>query len=340
MATLNTDFMDPAALTEFMRELYIAKEKKDGVLSHFLPNYSIDGATVEVTVEGNTPAEPANYRAFDAEPRFSSGTVKVKRTVKLLPLSEQGRFGEQEAVMTGRNSAIAKESWIKRRAAAIVDSYFERLEATRAQLLLTGKLTINQDDLKIDESFGRSASHDVTASTLWNAGGSPLEDIALYAETYATSNFGAAPETILTSSRVLRQMARHADFATALAGGGSRPAGLAEVNDVLAGQGLPTIRLFNKASATGRLIPDDRILLLPAAGEQFTSDGSELGGTPWGTTASAFTPSWGIDEADSAGLVAAVFENSKPPVGLEIAADAIALPVLANANRSLVAKVV
>lgn len=341
MATLNAEIMDPAALTEFMRELYIAKEEKDGILAHFLPNYNVHGATVDVTVEGNTPAEPAHYRAFDAEPRFGTGTTKVTRTVKLLPLSEQGRFGEQEAVMTSRNSSAAKEAWIKRRAEAIVNSYFERLEATRANLLVTGKLTINQDDLKIDESFGRSASHDITAGTLWSAAnGDPLEDIALYAETYAASNFGAEPGTILTSRRVLRQMARHKAFATALAGGGSRPAGLMEINDVLAGQGLPIVQIFEKASATGRLIPDDLLLLLPAAGEKFTSTGSELGGTPWGTTASAFTPSWGIDEADASGLVAAVFENSKPPVGLEIAADAIALPVLANANRSLVAKVV
>lgn len=339
MPTLNTDIIDPAALTEFMRELYIAKEEKDGVLSSFLPNYTVDGATVDVTVEGNTPAEPAKYRAFDAEPRFGNGSAKVTRTIKLLPLSEQGRFGEQETVMTGRNSSSAKEAWVKRRAAHIVNSFFERLEMTRASLLVTGKLTITQDDLKIDESFGRSNTHEVTAGTLWNEGGDPLEDISLYAETYANSNFGAAPGTILTSSRVIRQLARHASFATALAGGGSRPAGMIDINDVLLGYGLPTIQVFDKSTTAGRLIPDDRLVLLPAASDKFSATASELGGTPWGTTASAFTPSWGIDEADAAGLVAAVFENSKPPAGLEIAADAIALPVLNNADRSLVAKV-
>lgn len=339
MPTLNSDIFDPAALTEFMRELYIAKEEKDGVLSAFLPNYYVDGATVDVTVEGNAPAEPAKRRAFDAEPRFGTGATKVKRTIKLMPLSEQGRFGEQEAVLTGRNSDTAKEAWIKRRAARMVDAYFERLELERANLLVTGRLTIEQDDLKIDESFGRSGTHNVTAGTLWNAGGAPLEDIALYTETYANSNFGAEPGTILTSRRILRQLAKHSAFATALANGGSRPAGLSDINDILLGQGLPTLQVFDKATAAGRLIPDDRLIFLPAAGEKFSATGSELGGTPWGTTASAFTPSWGIDEADAAGLVAAVFENSKPPVGLEIAADAIALPVLANADRSLVAKV-
>lgn len=339
MPTLNSDIFDPAALTEFMRELYIAKEEKDGVLSAFLPNYNVDGATVDVTVEGNTPAEPAKRRAFDAEPRFGTGAAKVKRTIKLMPLSEQGRFGEQEAVLTGRNSDTAKESWIKRRAARMVDAYFERLELERANLLVTGRLTIEQDDLKIDESFGRSSAHNVTAGTLWNAGGDPLEDIALYAETYANSNFGAEPGAILTSRRILRQLAKHAAFAIALAGGGSRPAGLSDINDVLLGQGLPILQVFDKATAAGRLIPDDRLIFLPAPGDKFSATGSELGGTPWGTTASAFTPSWGIDEADASGLVAAVFENSKPPVGLEIAADAIALPVLANADRSLVAKV-
>lgn len=336
---LNTEIYDPAALTEFMRSLYRAKEEKDGVLAHFLPNYEVDGATVDVTVEGNAPAEPAHWRAFDAEPRFGNGAVQVKRTIKLLPLSEQGRFGEQEATNASRNSESAKRAWIERRAAKIVDSYFEALEKARATLLVEGKLSIAAGDVRIEESFGRRDEHNVTASTLWSAGADPLEDLSTYAETYSKNNFGAQPGAILTSGRVIRQLAKHPAFATQLAGGGTRPAGLGEINDVLVGQGLPTLVRFDKAGATGRYIPDDRLIFLPAPGEKFTSESGVLGGTPWGATASAHSAAWGIDEADAAGLVAAVFENAKPPVGLEIAVDAIALPVLANADAALVAKV-
>ncbi len=39
------------------------------------------------------------------------------------------------------------------------------------------------------------------------------------------------------------------------------------------------------------------------------------------------------------GLVTGVWRNPKPPMIAEVIADAIALPVLANANLSLAAKV-
>lgn len=340
MGVINTEIMDPASLTEFMRTLYVAKEEKDGVLSAFLPNFDIDGATIDVTVEGNRPIEPAKYRAFDAEPRFGADAPMVQRTIRLLPLSEQGKFGELDAINGGPSSSIeAKTRWAQRRASRIVNSYFEALEAIRARLLLTGNLTITQEDLKIDESFGRSAEHNVTAATLWNAGGDILDDIAMWVETYKKNNFGAEPGTIVASGRIVRQIAKNGDFATQMVNGGSRAAGIEDINDILLGQGLPTLTIFDRANAAGRLIPDDRLLLLPAPGEKFSTEASELGGTPWGTTATSQTPSWGISDADAPGLVAALFDNDKPPVGLEVVADAIALPVLANANRSLVAKV-
>ena len=75
------------------------------------------------------------------------------------------------------------------------------------------------------------------------------------------------------------------------------------------------------------------MLLLPAEGD------SQLGGTFWGETLSAAEESYGIPVEDAPGLVAAVYRGDQPPHIAEVLCDAIALPVLANANLSLSAKV-
>ena len=67
--------------------------------------------------------------------------------------------------------------------------------------------------------------------------------------------------------------------------------------------------------------------------------GTDLGSTFWGRTLTSTDPDWGIDDASQPGIVTGVYKNEKPPMGLELLSDAIALPVLANADRSLAAKV-
>ena len=46
-----------------------------------------------------------------------------------------------------------------------------------------------------------------------------------------------------------------------------------------------------------------------------------------------------IPEADQPGLVTGVYRGEKPPMIAEVISDAIAMPVLANANLSFVADV-
>lgn len=342
MSSVLTDIYEPSALTEFARAAYQNAEQAKPSLAAFLPNVNVDGNTVDVTVEGGSVARAAKFRALDAEPGFGDDVPMVQRTVKLLALSEQGKFGEAAISSNLGNSDDRKRSWAERRVDAIARSYVEALETVRASLLLTGALTINSGDVRIAESFGRAAGNTTTAPALWSAAGTDiLESLATFVDAYKAANNASEPGTLLLSTQVLRTIAKSPQFAAVLAGGGSRPAGLQDVNDVLIGQGLPSVTVYDRSNAAGRLIPADRILLLPEAGERFTQEitPGTLGGTAWGTTASSYQDSWGISEGDRSGIVAALFANDKPPVGLEVAMDAYALPVLANANLSYVAKV-
>jgi len=342
MSSVLTDIYEPSALTEFARAAYRNAEQAKPSLAAFLPNVDVDGNTVEVTVEGGAVTREAKFRALDAEPGFGDDVPMVKRNIGLLALSEQGKFGEKAISSNLGDSDERKRSWAERRVNGIAKAYVESLERVRASLLLTGNLNVDSGDVRISESFGRAAGNTTTAPALWSAAGTDiLESLATFVDAYKAANNGAEPGTLLLSTQVLRTIAKSPQFAAVLAGGGSRPAGLQDVNDVLIGQGLPSVTVYDRANATGRLIPADRILLLPEAGERFTQeieDGT-LGGTAWGTTASSYQDSWGISEGDRSGIVAALFANDKPPVGLEVVMDAYALPVLANANLSYVAKV-
>lgn len=342
MSSVLTDIYEPSALTEFARVAYQNAEQAKPSLAAFLPNINIDGNTVEVTVEGGAVTREAKFRALDAEPGFGDDVPMVKRNIGLLALSEQGKFGEKAISSNLGDSDERKRSWAERRVNGIAKAYVESLERVRASLLLTGNLNVDSGDVRISESFGRAAGNTTTAPALWSAAGTDiLESLATFVDAYKAANNGAEPGTLLLSTQVLRTIAKSPQFAAVLAGGGSRPAGLQDVNDVLIGQGLPSVTVYDRANATGRLIPADRVLLLPEAGELFTQeieDGT-LGGTAWGTTASSYQDSWGISEGDRSGIVAALFANDKPPVGLEVVMDAYALPVLANANLSYVAKV-
>ena len=116
-------------------------------------------------------------------------------------------------------------------------------------------------------------------------------------------------------------------------------AGQDEVRNFISGAGLPEIVIYDRSTSGGRVIADDRLLFLPAPVDPNDGEGSELGSSFWGQTLTSMDSNWGIEDSEQPGIVAGVFRNERPPMIAEVISDAIALPVLANANLSLVAKV-
>jgi hypothetical protein len=80
-------------------------------------------------------------------------------------------------------------------------------------------------------------------------------------------------------------------------------------------------------------------MLLPAPVDTNDWQGTELGATFWGQTLTSTDPDFGLEDADQPGLVAGVYRGEKPPMIAEVISDAIAMPVLANADLSFVATV-
>lgn len=334
-----TDVIDPATLTGYARASLEDYEQSRGTLAQFLPNRTVADTVVRFVAGRTGLVQEAKFRAYDAEPEIGK--------------TQGGRRVTLELPALGQNIPVSEYAQLRQRAASddavlqavlgttqqVVRAVADRIERLRGTVLNTGKATIDQDNYRSDDSFGRSASHDVVAPALWT---DPDVDrmgfLQSLVDTYVADN-GVLPGALVVSTRVLRALGAGSQFQTQLLNGGSRPSTDADVNAIIAGNGLPPIIRYDRQTSAGKVLDDTKLLMLPAPVGVDDFGGTELGGTWWGQTLTSTDPNFGIEDATQPGIVAGVWRNDKPPMIAEVISDAIALPVLANANLSLSAKV-
>jgi len=339
-----TDVITPAELTGYARASLADYEARRGTLARWLPNRDVLDIVVRFVAGSAGLVEAARFRAYDAEPEVGRRPSGKRVTLELpalgqdIPVSEyeqlrlRGNVDEGQALATIQNTTDI-----------VVRAVADAIERLRGIVLATGKATIDQDNFKSDDDFGRSASHQLTAANLWTTSSvSRLDYLQMITDVYRDTN-GEDPGAIVMPTRVLRAFGAGSETQTQLVNGGARNATLTQLQDTVAGAGLPPIVPFDRRvsvnGASVKVLPDDRLLLLPAPVETDDWQGTDLGATFWGRTLTSTDPDWAIEDAEQPGIVAGVYRNPKPPMGIEVISDAIALPVLANANRSLSAKV-
>lgn len=334
-----TDVIDPASLTGYARESLSAIEARKGTLARWLPNQDVFDTVARFVTGSSGLVEEAKFRAYDAEPEIGKGPSGKRVTLELPALGQNIPVSEYMQLRTRNASDDAVLASIQRTTDQVVQAVADRIERLRGTVLTTGKATIDQDNFKTDDDFGRKATHTVTAATLWSVGTSdPLADLAAWVDTYVASN-GVEPGSLVMSRRILRTLAAHASFRVQLSGGGSRPANTSDVVGIIEGAGLPVVVQYDRLTSVGRVVPDNKLLMLPEPVDVNDADGTQLGGTFWGQTLTSTDSNYGIGDAEQPGIVAGVYRNEKPPMIAEVISDAIALPVLANADLSLAATV-
>lgn len=334
-----TDIVEPAELTGYARASLEEREAAKGSLAQFLPNREVLDVVVKFVAGGAGLVEEAKFRAFDAEPEIGR-RQGGKRVVLELPAIGQNIPVSEYAQLRARNAADEDiRTAIDKSTAQVVRAVADRIERLRGTVLVTGKATIDQDNFQTDDDFGRKPEHTVTAATLWSASGaSPLGDLTTWQDTYVDSN-GVEPGSLVMSTKALRVLAANDAFAIQLLNGSSRPATVADVRTIIEGSGLPPVVTYDRRTSAGRVLPEDRVLLLPAPVDANDADASELGATFWGQTLTSTDADYGLEVSEQPGIVAGVYRNEKPPMIAEVISDAIALPVLANADLSFAAKV-
>lgn len=337
-----TDIIDPATLTGYARASLADYEARRGTLARWLPNREVPDISVRFVAGSAGLVDIADFRAFDAEPTIGKGPAGKRITLELPALGQNIPVSEYNQ-LRARNANLSDEtalSTIRRTTDVVVRAVSDAIERLRGTVLQTGKATVTGF---MDDDFGRAAGHTVTAGALWSVVGTDaLGDLTTWSDTYRDAN-GDSPGAIVMSTRVLRAMANLTQFKTQMLNSASRPATVLNVQDTVQAAGLPTIYVYDRrvsvAGVSTKVLADDRVLLLPAPVDTDDWQGTDLGATFWGQTLTSSAPGWGIEESEQPGLVTGVYRGEKPPMIAEVVSDAIALPVLANANLTFASDV-
>lgn len=345
--SLWTEVVEPAALTGYARAALEDYEVNRASLAPFLPNSTVADIVARVTRGETGMVDAALYRAYDAETAIGGARPGARLTFDLPPLGKKERVSEYDQLRArGAANPDAVLSSIERVTVRRVRSVADRIEYARGQLLVTGKVTIAENGFIADLDFGRAAGHTVAPATLWTdaTNADSLSDLDAWSTTYRNEN-GQDPGAILTSTRVLNLMMRSQKLRALTVGGTTTTPAIVSrqaVREVLSAFGLAPIVIYDRTVNLGagvvRVIPDDRILLLPAPTDPFDPDGTDLGATFWGSTLESTDPSYAIEDAEQPGIVAGTYREDDP-LGVWVKATAISVPALANPNLSLVADV-
>lgn len=335
MPALWTDVIDPAELTGYARASLADYELQRGTLARWLPNRDTQDTVVRFVAGQHGLIPEARYRAYDAEPEIGKGQGGKRVTIELPAISQEVPVGEWQQLQQRRASDDDLRNHIARTVDNVVRAIADRVEKTRGVVLSTGKATINQSNFKIDDDFGRDPALTYTAPALWSVPTTDALSQLVAAQDLYVEKAGADPGTILLSRRALRALSATDGFVTTLGNGASRPATADQVNAIISSAGLPPIITYDRRTASGRVLPDTLVLLLPPEVDPTDWQGTELGATFWGETLTALDADYGIEPAETPGIVAGVYRNETPPLIAEVIGDSINLPVLANANLSL-----
>jgi hypothetical protein len=341
-----TDIITPQELTGYARAALSDYEASRGTLARFLPNREVADIVVRFLAGSTGLIDVADFRAYDAEPTIGKMVPRTRTTIELpalgrnIPVSEYNQLrarnsspsddAVRETILTATNIA----------ARAVADA----VERVRGVVLSTGVATIsNEGGFSMADSFGRSGSNDVTAGTLWSTTSADgLGNLTTWTDTYRDAN-GEPAGCILMSTRVLRAFSKLDQNKIQLLNSASRPATTADVNGVIEGASLPPIVLYDRnvsiAGSKTKVLPDNKLFLLPAPVDTGAWQDTELGATYWGQTLTSGIPEYQLADTEMPGLVVGAYRGEKPPMLAEVISDAIALPTLANADLSFAATV-
>lgn len=337
------DLADMQELTGFVRGVQLEQEANRFTLAQFLPNDNIDDIEFRATRGDLRDEDAATLRAWDAESPIG-GRQGVQRMLgELPPISRKYRLGEEERL---RRRALDRGSDTE-----LVDAIFDdaakgaravsaRLEMLRGEALSTRALDIDENGVVQPVDFGGDPTLDVAPAIAWStpATAVPITDELEWLTVYRNVN-GSNPALALTSTDVVTNLSLNAQYRDFAAVNGITPAFLSinQINQIRAAYALPPIFVYDTSVRVDgvhqRVIPADRFLYLPPAGEP-------LGRTFLGTTAESLelVGARQIAQDQAPGMVSVV-EKTFDPVATWTKTAAIGLPVLVNPDLVLTADV-
>lgn len=345
------ELITPAELTGYARAAQEEWERQWGTLARYLPNEFVPDivARFEVGRAGLQPVAP--FRSYDTETPLGKLPGKQRVTIELPPIGEKLRVSEYDQLRFRGNTAT---TWILNSTLditrQIVTDINDRLEVARGQAIETGGFDADENGFVQVADWERDPSMEVTADTLWSdaANATPLADLREWIDHYRDVN-NMEPGSIVVNRDILLNLARTAEIRNLYSTLVGRPSVVNRnaINEVLADNDIPPVDLYDRRAVFDNgdgageiprhILSRHKIYLLPAPVAP-DSGNNGFGATYWGQTLEADEPEYGLQPDEMPGIVAGMWKT-RDPIGLWVHANAIGLPVLGDANRSMVATV-
>lgn len=332
-----SDLVTPDELTEYARRQQEELYQVDSLVALF-PHQTTVGNTVSYVVTENGLVPTAEFRAYDAESSIGGKTQRGRKiTLELPPVSQKNRIGELDIMRSRADlpEAVQRKS-IANSATDVVTSIEDRMELARGEILETGRLTIKENGLWVDEDLGRDSDLTVAADIPWeDPDAKILDDLMAWSRTYAGKpGNGKRPEEMWGSELIMSALQTNGQILGAIDSNATLAlASVEQVNAVLTAHRLPRFRQYDRQVNAGgqvrRVLSEEKLFFAPASG---------LGATTWGVAAEAYDPDYALAAGAEGGIVAAA-HKTHDPYGFWVRATGVALPVLTAPNSSMVAGV-
>lgn len=335
----------PGAQTAFIRNVPVPDEL---ALLNAFPAQNLPTNTVnfsEIVKKNRT----ARYRSFDGRIHVSQRDAGSGASVSLMPLSTSSNMGEYERLQlefarTQGTNRAAQANAIYDDSTDLTREVQRRLEQAWGDVLDDGKLTVNEGGLVgFEADFGVPSNQKVApAGALWSSKSTSvvLSDLIAWNDVYVAAN-GAPAGAIRTSQTVLRLVQQNAEIVAAIYGTSGRTrVSLDDLNGLMASEGLPPFVApydyqVDVDGTSTRTIPTNKVVFTPA-------NLGDLGYTAWGVSATALelvnAAEVDMSFEEAAGIVGVVIKEG-PPFREFTFVDAVAMPILSDAKRLMIATV-
>lgn len=292
-----------------------------------------------------TTNRTVKFRNWDQSPAPIGRDTGTDKRVKMLPLGgflSEGEYERRQKEFANVGGTIQNvlTQAVYNDLENLTKYVYNRLELAWGDVLTDGVLTLAENNVYQSVDFGIPGNQIVTPATLWSGTNpTPLTDLIAWSDVYVATN-GVTPGKFRTSQKVLRLLQSSAEIIAAVAGTntGRTRVTLAELNDLLASEGLPVFDSesiynsnFDVDGSTVRAIADNKLLLLP-------ENPGDLGFTAMGTPTTAMEMK-ANDIVVDPGIIGCLIREDGVPFRKYTMVDAVAIPVLADPRRLMVATV-
>lgn len=350
------DIIDPVELTGFVRGLVDAAYDGSDTLARYLPNVSRLALEWEFNYAERERPEVARYRAFDTESGLGTRPGFSKVSGAIPPLSEKMLLSEADrtrlnAILGGGSASDTKSKYLKdlvfNDAERLVQRILARVEYARGTALSTGTITFTSEEgllTTIDYNDGASAVITNTASPLWTAGNvataTPIADMRDWMQDYADNNLDDQPVVGLCSRATINKAMATDEVKDFFTQQGTAPSLItqSQFTQLLSVYGIPPLVEYRTqvkvAGSTTRVLPEDKIVWLPAA------DVDGFGETMFGVGAEALdlVEMGGMSIETAPGLTGRTWKTIDPPQNWT-RVGGLVLPVLKDPKRIMVSTI-